>query len=65
MGRETLPITKAQRRRIEYRARIKEQGRCIRALYAALTNRGMAHDVVREVVATVIGWPSDTKGPVR
>jgi len=52
--RRRLPITQAQRRRIEYRARCDEQNRMIRALRAALRTAGTGERWIIAIVADML-----------
>lgn len=49
-----LPITKAQRRTIRYRAAMEEQGRMIRALRDVLDARGHSMRYIGEFVSDVL-----------
>lgn len=58
-----LPITKEQRRRIEYRARVEEQNRMIREVRAALFARGYSDRYVKELVTDILNArATPTKG---
>ena len=57
-----LPITEAQRKRIEYRARLAENRRMIRAFRGQMALFGVPLKTINDIVTCVLALPSGSEG---